>query len=348
LIARQAPYHTAARCLPSSSLACFEGPLFLAAFLPLGPCVAQRRGPFTRPLHLHLSNIHRFPLSVNLKVSPAYTLSPACESSWLPHCHDCCKYRCPAIVRWIFPSLESATTSPTSRTVSSPPHVLTSHHAGSKELRSVWDTRDHLAAPAWYGNLSLHPGPRGMEIGGLLNSRHAADAQMQQMQHMQHSMHLGDQPFALSHASTQLGHHHQSQLHDHSGMHYQLNQNHAQTQNDIYNTNFEARQQNFKQEPQSNNDYLDRKVKGEEKPFPCTFLLPEKDGGGPCQKAFARKSDLARHRACSMNRDVCNDTDCSRPNTYGRKTTSLRMGRLWEVIHSTICPDSPHAYPHGR
>jgi hypothetical protein len=155
-----------------------------------------------------------------------------------------------------------------------------------------------------------------MEIGGLLNAnaRHAADAQMHQMQHMQHSMHLADQPFGLSHASSQLGHH-QSQLHDHSGMQYQLNQNHVQTQNDIYSTNFEARQQNFKQEPQSNNDYLDRKVKSEEKPFPCTFLLP--DGAGPCKKSFARKSDLARHRACSVKgTDFSDHTDCPRSNTH--------------------------------
>lgn len=167
---------------------------------------------------------------------------------------------------------------------------LTINHAGLQQSRPFWDHRTLLGVNNWYSP-SLLPGARTMEIGGLLNARHAAaaDAHMRQQQYQ--SMSLESQSYALNQSQNQMAHHHQSQLHDHTGMQYPSIQQQTQSQSHIYSTNFNAAQHNMKQETQIDDDDEDDfgsvqpKSEGVEKKYVC----------GTCPKGFARRSDLARH-----------------------------------------------------
>lgn len=127
-----------------------------------------------------------------------------------------------------------------------------------------------------------------MEIGGLLNARHAAVADAQLRQQLHQTMHLDGQSFGLGQPQSQLGHPHQPQLHDHSGIPYHSMQPQTHSQSHIYSTNFDARQQNMKQEASMDDDDF-----GSIKPKNAN--VAKNYACNDCNKSFARRSDLARH-----------------------------------------------------
>lgn len=120
-----------------------------------------------------------------------------------------------------------------------------------------------------------------MEIGGLLNNRHGAATDAQ----LRHHLHQTMQMDSFDH----MAHHRPShQLHDFGQLgHPSLA---AQTSSQIFQTNYEARAQNFRQEPTVTDDDFDGsdgKADPTAKPYPC--------GHPDCGKRFARRSDLGRH-----------------------------------------------------
>ena len=130
-------------------------------------------------------------------------------------------------------------------------------------------------------------GSGGMEIGGLLNARHvaaAADAQMRQ--HFQHPMQMDHRSYSMGQPQMQPldSHQQQHQIQMSNGMTYQAMQP-AQNQPQMYDSSYETREDS--QDQTVDDDFGASRPKGEgaQKQFNCST----------CPKAFARRSDLARH-----------------------------------------------------
>ena len=130
-------------------------------------------------------------------------------------------------------------------------------------------------------------GSGGMEIGGLLNARHvaaAADAQMRQ--HFQHPMQMDHRSYGMGQPQMQPmnSHQQQHQMQMPNGMTYPAMQP-TQTQPQMYDNSYESREDS--QEQTVDDDFGASRPKGEgaQKQFNCST----------CPKAFARRSDLARH-----------------------------------------------------
>lgn len=103
-------------------------------------------------------------------------------------------------------------------------------------------------------------------------------------QQMHPSMHMNDTAFGqLSHL-----HHNQNHLHQYGDLSHTPMQ--PQSQSQIFRTNYEARQQNLKQETPLDDEFggpLKPKSDPAPKPYACS--------DPKCGKSFARRSDLARH-----------------------------------------------------
>lgn len=118
-----------------------------------------------------------------------------------------------------------------------------------------------------------------MEIGGLLNNRQAVDAQLRQLQH---GMQIDNHSYAMGHSQNQLNH----QMQDFGSI-QQANHNH-------FSSNYNATAQGIKEDVSLEDADLlvpSKPTNEQEKKFRCN--RDTKDG--LCPKAFARKSDLARH-----------------------------------------------------
>lgn len=128
-----------------------------------------------------------------------------------------------------------------------------------------------------------NPAKAGMEIGGLLNARHAAAADAQLRRQIQQSMQMdGGVPYGMGQGST-LAHHQQS-MHQSNGLPYGVM---AQPQHgaQMYAQSYMARHENQNALTDDNFGAMRQKNETAPKAFACST----------CQKGFARRSDLARH-----------------------------------------------------
>lgn len=131
------------------------------------------------------------------------------------------------------------------------------------------------------------PDARGMEIGGLLNTRQAAGTDVHLRHHLHQTMQMDTSTFG------QLSHHRPNQLHDFGSLtHHSMT---PQTTSQIFQTNYDARTQNLKQEPLVDDDFdgSDSKTEPAVKNYLC--------GHPDCGKRFARRSDLGRHGQYQCN-----------------------------------------------
>jgi hypothetical protein len=135
-----------------------------------------------------------------------------------------------------------------------------------------------------------------MEIGGLLNARAAADAQMRQ--HFQHPMQLDHRSYNMSQPQASVIHHPQQQqqqqqhqqMANSNGMAYP-SMHPAQSHTQMYTSSYDSREGS--QEQMVEDDFGTVRPKGDNanKQFNCST----------CPKAFARRSDLARHgKSCDL------------------------------------------------
>ena len=156
---------------------------------------------------------------------------------------------------------------------------LTSHHAGLPSTRHHWDQRPLSGGP-WYSDSALFLDAKSMEIGGLLNNRQAVDAQLRQLQN---GMQIDNHSYAMGHAQNHLNH----QLQDFSSI-QQANHGH-------FSSNYNASAQSIKEDVSLEDADLLAPRKSTNDGHVKKFLCSQETKDGPCPKAFARKSDLARH-----------------------------------------------------
>lgn len=133
--------------------------------------------------------------------------------------------------------------------------------------------------------------PATMEIGGLLNARHAANADAQLRHHLQHSMQMDHNSYTMGQSQAPTMNHQQHQHQQHhlassNGMAYPSMQQ-SQSPSDMYPNSYDSRSET--QEQTGDDDFGAPRPKAEgsssQKQFHCST----------CAKPFARRSDLARH-----------------------------------------------------
>jgi hypothetical protein len=128
-----------------------------------------------------------------------------------------------------------------------------------------------------------------MEIGGLLNPRQTAVTEAQLRQHQLHAMQLDSQSYALGQSQNQINQNQHAQLHDHNSISYHAMHQQPHSQSQIYSADFNATQQNMKQEAHLDDTDYDPLNQTQKDNTERKWSCPE------CSKRFARKSDLSRH-----------------------------------------------------
>lgn len=185
-----------------------------------------------------------------------------------------------------------------------------------------------------------HPGPYlgkgGMDIGGLLNARNAAAADAELRRQLHQSMQMdGGVAYAMNQGPA-MGHHQQHPMQAPNGMPYgALGQ--AQHNPQLYAQNFIPRHGGQNHLADDNFGAMRPKNEGAPKAFACST----------CQKGFARRSDLARHGEETFIRSK-DCADIGRTDSQWHQASRLRLPRLRQTIHSTVCLDSPCESTHRR
>ena len=130
------------------------------------------------------------------------------------------------------------------------------------------------------------PGTGGMEIGGLLNARHAAAAGVPFGQHLQHTMPIDPRSYSMGQAQGPPMNHHQQQhpLPSSNGLTYP-SMHPAQPHDHMYSNHYNTREDSQEQTADDDVDSSHPKDEPAHKQFHCST----------CPKGFARRSDLARH-----------------------------------------------------